>query len=112
MVEYPDRGPVVLQSYLDPATVATITPRPSSTTSRPLLSRPPTVNPTSTNETGDDPAKSDDAPPMLLSVVVAGSADQTREARRAAARLEKVGRDFQKEWASDSSNRLDEETSS
>ncbi|KAI1808165.1 hypothetical protein F4811DRAFT_339393 [Daldinia bambusicola] len=39
------------------------------------------------------------APPMLISVVVAPSADEARDARRAAARLERVGRAIQAQWA-------------
>ncbi|KAI1650182.1 uncharacterized protein F4817DRAFT_328500 [Daldinia loculata] len=38
-------------------------------------------------------------PPMLISVVVAPSADEARDARRAAARLERVGRAIQAQWA-------------
>ncbi|KAI0095505.1 hypothetical protein F4814DRAFT_436293 [Daldinia grandis] len=38
------------------------------------------------------------APPMLISVVVAPSADEARDARRAAARLERVGRAIQAQW--------------
>jgi hypothetical protein len=37
-------------------------------------------------------------PPLLISSVVAPSAADTSEARKAAARLEKTGRDFQREW--------------
>jgi hypothetical protein len=36
--------------------------------------------------------------PLLVGLVVAESADDALEARRAAARLEKVGREFQREW--------------
>ncbi|KAL7623027.1 hypothetical protein AAE478_006706 [Parahypoxylon ruwenzoriense] len=39
------------------------------------------------------------APPMLVSVVVAPGADEARDARRAAARLEHVGREVQSRWA-------------
>ncbi|KAI0849227.1 hypothetical protein F5Y00DRAFT_235981 [Daldinia vernicosa] len=39
------------------------------------------------------------APPMLISVVVAPTADEARDARRAAARLERVGRAIQAQWA-------------
>ncbi|KAI1402927.1 hypothetical protein F4819DRAFT_485069 [Hypoxylon fuscum] len=39
------------------------------------------------------------APPMLVGVVVAPNADEAREARRAAARLERVGREVQMRWA-------------
>ncbi|KAI5926946.1 hypothetical protein F4810DRAFT_417676 [Camillea tinctor] len=39
-----------------------------------------------------------DAPPMLLGVVVAPTADEALEARRAAAKLERVGREIQARW--------------
>ncbi|KAI1459245.1 hypothetical protein F4805DRAFT_422025 [Annulohypoxylon moriforme] len=48
------------------------------------------------------------APPMLVSLVVAPSADETRDARRAAARLERVGREIQARWAEAQAS-LDEE---
>lgn len=38
------------------------------------------------------------APPRLVSVVVAGRAQDATEAKRAAARLERVGREFQSQW--------------
>ncbi|KAI1093158.1 hypothetical protein F5B19DRAFT_451332 [Rostrohypoxylon terebratum] len=55
----------------------------------------------------DDPSALDaaedaedaDAPPMLVSLVVAPSADEARDGRRAAARLERVGREIQMRWA-------------
>ena len=40
-----------------------------------------------------------DAPPMLVGVVVAPAADEALGARRAAARLERVGREVQARWA-------------
>ena len=40
-----------------------------------------------------------DVPPMLVGVVVAPSADEALGARRAAARLERVGREVQARWA-------------
>ncbi|KAI1497111.1 hypothetical protein F5X99DRAFT_413428 [Biscogniauxia marginata] len=50
-----------------------------------------------------DPEQDDDedadAPPMLLGIVVAPTADEAREARRAAAKLERVGREIQARWA-------------
>ncbi|KAI8962882.1 hypothetical protein F5Y11DRAFT_321310 [Daldinia sp. FL1419] len=52
------------------------------------LQLPPEPEPEDTN-----------APPMLVSIVVAPSADEARDARRAAARLERVGRAIQAQWA-------------
>ncbi|KAJ4265475.1 hypothetical protein NW762_004763 [Fusarium torreyae] len=115
MVEYPDRGPVVLHSYLDPrdavdttagnsnnAAAPTSSSRPGSApgSSHGPDSRPPRSEPTPPSH--EDP-RSEDAAPLLVGVVVAGSADEAREARRASARLERVGREFQKEWAAESS---------
>ncbi|PNP42938.1 hypothetical protein TGAM01_v201574 [Trichoderma gamsii] len=111
MVEYPDSGAVVLQSYLDPresgggSGVDHISSEPdsfskykykdehehmadddddSSSTRTPDTARPATVD--------------DSVAPVLISVVVAATSDDAREARRAAARLERIGREFQREW--------------
>ncbi|KAI8669076.1 hypothetical protein NCS57_00721600 [Fusarium keratoplasticum] len=117
MVEYPERGPVVLHSYLDPrdtaeasaagnnnAAAAAASSRPGSApgSSHGLDSRsePPSAK--------DDP-RSEDAAPLLVGVVVAGSAEEAREARRASARLERVGREFQKEWVAESQDRAHED---
>ncbi|KAM0520167.1 hypothetical protein ACHAPE_003447 [Trichoderma viride] len=113
MVEYPDSGAVVLQSYLDPRESGggggvdhlSSEPEPdsfskykykdehehmadddddSSSTRTPDTARPATVD--------------DSVAPVLISVVVAATSDDAREARRAAARLERIGREFQREW--------------
>lgn len=42
--------------------------------------------------------ESPNAPPMLISTVVAPRAEDLREARRAAGRLERIARVFQAEW--------------
>lgn len=112
MVEYPDSGAVVLQSYLDPresggGDVDHISSEAdsfskykykdehehghiaddeddSSSTRTPDTARPATVD--------------DSVAPTLISVVVAATSDDAREARRAAARLERIGREFQREW--------------
>ncbi|KAL2206111.1 hypothetical protein CC79DRAFT_1322610 [Sarocladium strictum] len=95
MVEYPDRGPVVLQSYLDsPGTGAS-----SSAAAISSSANPSTTTAGEADEDSTAAAKAEEPAPMLVGVVVAGSADEAREARRAAGRLERVGREFQKEWA-------------
>ncbi|KAL6866117.1 hypothetical protein ACO1O0_002219 [Amphichorda felina] len=139
MVEYPDRGAVVLQSYIDPQPPQEYrqqqlllqshqqkhhnhgpSPPPSRQPSRPVSSRadrhqplvqpsPLPTTPTTLATTGGAQIDPEDAPPRLVGVVVAGSADQTREARRAAARLERVGRDFQREWWATESSRVSDE---
>ncbi|KAI1120574.1 hypothetical protein F5Y10DRAFT_121331 [Nemania abortiva] len=42
-----------------------------------------------------------DAPPMLVGVVIAARSEETLEARRAAAKLEHVGREIQGQWSAD-----------
>ena len=97
MVEYPDRGAVVLQSYLDPRDAEERTVNGDTSADA------------ETRSTGKDEARSEDAAPMLVGLVVAGSADDAREARRAAARLERVGREFQKEWVAENNERGNED---
>ncbi|KAI2606013.1 uncharacterized protein GGS25DRAFT_369265 [Hypoxylon fragiforme] len=50
---------------------------------------------------GGSPSSEEDAnaPPMLVSIVIAPTADDARDGRRAAARLERVGREVQARWA-------------
>lgn len=89
MVEYLDAGPVVLHTYLhsceaDDASPAHIRQGPADSRSGP--------GPQS------DHARPEDSAPMLVGVVVAPTSDEARDARRAAVRLEKIGRQFQREW--------------
>lgn len=99
MVEYPDSGAVVLQTYLDPRESAA-----ADATSNGSAHGKDADNLTSSVDEDDapdlhHPPHSEDAAPMLVGVVVAASSEEAREARRAAARLERLGREFQKEWA-------------
>lgn len=47
---------------------------------------------------GDAEVEAPNAPPMLISTVVAPGAEHLREARRAAGRLERLARGLQAEW--------------
>ncbi|UKZ62763.1 uncharacterized protein TrAtP1_003996 [Trichoderma atroviride] len=103
MVEYPDSGAVVLQSYLDP--------RESGGGGADHISEPDSFSKykykdehshehmaddddsSSSTRTPDTarPATADDSvAPTLISVVVAATSDDAKEARRAAARLERI----------------------
>ncbi|KKP03228.1 hypothetical protein THAR02_04657 [Trichoderma harzianum] len=102
MVEYPDSGAVVLQSYLDPRESGG-----GHSESEPG-SKYKHGHSHDHDHDADADADPDDATamtgddavaPVLIGVVVAASSDDAREARRAAARLERIGREFQKEWA-------------
>ncbi|KAL7938936.1 hypothetical protein V8C35DRAFT_276155 [Trichoderma chlorosporum] len=95
MVEYPDSGAVVLQSYLDPR-------EPGGHSESGSVSKYKHDHDADADADPDDATArtADDAvAPVLIGVVVAASSDDAREARRAAARLERLGREFQKEWA-------------
>lgn len=49
----------------------------------------------------EEDGNSREVPPMLVGTVVAATAAEAGEARRVAARLERMGREFQREWARD-----------
>ncbi|KAL9943347.1 hypothetical protein D7B24_005149 [Verticillium nonalfalfae] len=52
-----------------------------------------------------------DAAPMLIGLVVAGTAEEALEARRAAVRLERVAREVQREWTVEENRRYDSDES-
>ncbi|KAG7120254.1 hypothetical protein HYQ44_004750 [Verticillium longisporum] len=52
-----------------------------------------------------------DAAPMLIGLVVAGTAEEALEARRAAIRLERVAREVQREWTVEENRRYDSDES-
>ncbi|KAM4066150.1 hypothetical protein HRG_000292 [Hirsutella rhossiliensis] len=105
MVEYPDAGPVVLQTYLHPCEAGTGS---GGSTTRAAPDKDSALHlddgragdvDADAQDSGDGSAtRPEDAAPMLVGLVVAASSDEAREARRAAARLEKLGREFQRQW--------------
>ncbi|TFB06205.1 hypothetical protein CCMA1212_002242 [Trichoderma ghanense] len=105
MVEYPDSGAVVLQSYLDPRESGGggLAESEAGSVSKYKHDHGHDVDADAEVDVDADDATvrtADDAgPPVLIGVVVAASSDDAREARRAAARLERIGREIQKEWA-------------
>ncbi|KAL6859733.1 hypothetical protein J3F83DRAFT_748841 [Trichoderma novae-zelandiae] len=107
MVEYPDSGAVVLQSYLDPRESGggggghSGSEAGSVSIYKHEHGHGADADAEADVDADDAAARAaDDAgPPGLIAVVVAASSDDAREARRAAARLERIGREFQKEWA-------------
>lgn len=114
MIEYPDSGAVVLQSYLDPresgGSVDGIASEPDSFAKYKYKDDHEHEHEHIADDDDDDssstrtpdtarPATADGSvAPTLISVVVAATSDDAREARRAAARLERIGREFQREW--------------
>lgn len=56
------------------------------------------VNGAHINKESQSEELSVEAPPLLIATVVGGSAEELREARRAAVKLERIGRGFQREW--------------
>ncbi|KAJ4418326.1 hypothetical protein N0V82_005607, partial [Gnomoniopsis sp. IMI 355080] len=125
MVEYPaPRGPVVLHSYLCPMSLALGTPgvRPRRSSSQGSLTTAAGGGAAregsgSTNEEvaeddemvvegdeeGDDnhsdiDIREDTDVPMLIATVVAPAAQDLKDARRAAGRLERVAKAVQTEW--------------
>ncbi|ATY66337.1 hypothetical protein CCM_00533 [Cordyceps militaris CM01] len=87
MVEYPPpaAAAVVLQSYLQAPPAAECAPSETA--------------PAAEGEEGDEEGEQHGVAPGLVSVVVARSPQDAREAKRAAARLERVGREFQSQWS-------------
>ncbi|KZZ99067.1 hypothetical protein AAL_02618 [Moelleriella libera RCEF 2490] len=133
MVEYPDSGAIVLQTYLDPRDSYTSS---SSSAANNNVSRAeaedadadadangeaeggtaaaPAPAPAGKDDSSEAVVRGrvdehrqrhrqhqqspEDAAPMLVGVIVAATSDDAGEARRAAARLERLGREFQKGW--------------
>jgi len=114
-------GPLILHSYLIPATSQTRSRNSTAVSGiletareglRPLSSSTSASEPHPTEsqvngtnggseeeeEEGSEATNTTNVPPLLIGTVVARTADNGGDARRSAARLERVGRGFQREW--------------
>lgn len=108
MVEYP--GAVVLQTYLQGSEDGNSSNNNRSSTT---MTRGGSISTSASKKTttttgegeegegeeGEGEEEEDMGAPRLVGVVVAGRTQEAGEAKRAAARLERVGREFQSQWA-------------
>ena len=108
MVETMDKGPIVLHSYMNPAAFvaqggarreqdAGLTGMAESGGSE-GYGMAVTIN-GHANKESEAEELSVEAPPLLIATIVGRSADDLSEARRAAVKLERIGRGVQREWA-------------
>lgn len=111
MVEHADGGPLVLNSFIEPVSSSAAEEDVSALDVDGKVGDEAEDNGASNGEgsgganRGGDGPEGDggdvEDPPMFVAVVVGASAEDGREARRAAARLERVARDFQREWTAE-----------
>ncbi|KAF5487172.1 hypothetical protein CGCS363_v013581 [Colletotrichum siamense] len=131
IVEHGPGSPVVLSSFLNgadalpnggetSAAASAAAAAAAASNNTPTASRPVTSGPSSATAAtpggaaqGAADTKTNDAEnaaPMLVGVVVAATGEEAMEARRAAGRLERVGREFQREWAAEEGTAAAEES--
>ncbi|KAG5916403.1 hypothetical protein E4U42_007678 [Claviceps africana] len=101
MVEYPDAGTVILETYLDapPAPPGGAKPPDELALARLRLQRQRQKQKKGGVGVGDDD-EDDMGPPALVGLVVARP-DDVHEATQAVVRVEDVARQFQAEWAAE-----------
>lgn len=105
MVEHASNGPVLLQSFLNPGSAQS--PQGAQSSINGQRPRGTSAQGSSGHDhistlLGDSEAtEAEDvnAPPLLIGTVIAPTSDAVLESRRAAARLERVGREVQAKWA-------------
>lgn len=108
MVETEDNGPILLHSYMNPEAVGPRTGSQRNQEGRTIgisESDDPeayrmamAVNGNHAGKESESEELAVEAPPLLIATVVGGSAEELREARKAAIKLERIGKGFQREW--------------
>ncbi|KAM0808795.1 hypothetical protein AB5N19_09138 [Seiridium cardinale] len=112
MLDHASNGPVLLHSFLNPAVEKSAVDQQNSANGHRSLAAvgglslhhelQPGSNAEASPQAAGEPdgTQEDDAhaPPLLLGTVIAPSSDSVLEVRRAAARLERVGKEVQTRW--------------
>jgi hypothetical protein len=112
MVEHANHGPVLSHSFLNPVSAKSVTDKQSSANGQKALVAIERLSINDESQHGMHPASSAhtpgesegldevdiDVPPLLISTVIAPNSDSVLEARRAAARLERIGKVVQARW--------------
>jgi hypothetical protein len=92
-------------SLADASDAAQDSPKPHHESPSKTKSRPHTRDSAAPSAKSKDKPRKNPTAPMLVGIVVANTAEEALEARRAAVRLERVAREVQREWVAEERER-------